>query len=149
MRHALAMAAVLALGWGGSAAGHGVRYDLSRQGTALRAAYDDGSPMAFCDVTVYSPNDPRDAFQTGTTDPNGGFAFLPDTNGVWRVTVDDGMGHLVEAKIEVGPESARSLDAPPPIGRLGGAVVGVSVLFGFFGLWAMFVRRRTRSSEDR
>jgi len=104
--------------------------------------YDDGSPMAFCETAVYAPGKGEDAFQTGTTDRTGGFAFLPDTNGTWSVTVDDGMGHMVTAHIDVTPEGLANENAARPADRLSGVIVGTSVVFGIFGLWALFANRR-------
>jgi len=117
-----------------SCCAHGVTHEVFEVGTGVRATYDDGSPMAYCDVTVCAPGRSESEFQAGATDRNGCFAFVPDTNGTWRVSVDDGMGHLVRAEIEVGPNVMESKDGGRGQGRLGRAVVGVSIIFGVFAL---------------
>ncbi len=129
----------------GPALAHGVHHRRSEEGTAVRAAYDNGSPMAFCDVTVSAPGGGEGAFQTGTTDRNGGFAFLPDTNGTWTVTVDDGMGHKVTARVLIEAGASAPAETAVAVDPLHRAIVGVALLFGIFGLWALFAGHRKAS----
>lgn len=146
MRSAAAnIAMVFVLATAGAAPGHGVRHSTSEGGTIVRAAYDDGSPMAFCDVAVLAPCEAETPFQAGATDRNGGFAFIPDTNGTWTVTVDDGMGHRVTARVVVEQGALVEGNAAVPAGRLHGAIVGLGILFGLFGLWALFANRHKAS----
>lgn len=128
---------------------HGVQHGVSEGATVVTATYDDGSPMAFCDVTVLAPESDEECYQEGTSDRNGCFAFLPDTNGIWKVTVDDGLGHMVKARIEVGSIGRGKTETAAPPDRLGGAVVGISTVFGVFGLYAMFAARGRRREEGR
>ncbi len=131
-----------------SLSAHGVRHEVTAGGMVVAAAYDDGSPMAFCDVEVFAPGSPDESFLDGASDRNGYFAFVPDTNGVWRVAVDDGMGHRVEIELAVGESGWRSLaGAPPCVGRLSGGVVGISVIFGCFGVYAMYAGRVRRRND--
>ena len=126
--------------------GHGGAYEVLRDAGGIRAVYDDGSPMALCDVSVFAPDRPEEAYQTGITDPHGRFAFVPDTHGMWRVTVDDGMGHRVEAAVPVdsafGHEHEHGHEHRHAAGRLSGLVVGISVIFGLFGVLALLSRKR-------
>ncbi len=147
MRMLMALTALLLLACAGPAPGHGVQHSASQEGTAIRASYDDGNPMAFCDFAVFAPGEDLE-YQTGITDRNGGFAFLPDTLGIWRVTVDDGMGHLVQADIEIGPQGLASGGSAVRQDRLSAAVVGVSVIFGLWGLWMMFARRSRHQKQE-
>jgi nickel transport protein len=123
---------------------------VSEGATVVAATYDDGSPMAFCDVTVFGPDAREEPYQEGTSDRNGCFAFLPDTNGTWTVTVDDGMGHVAEARIDIDSAGGRRSEEAHHADRLSGAVVGISVIFGCFGVYAMlsgWAQRRRRSEE--
>jgi hypothetical protein len=97
--------------------------------------------MAFCDVEVFRPGEDSEAFQVGTTDPNGAFGFVPDTTGTWRLTVDDGMGHMATAELIVDPDGIRR-NVASGRGRLPGVIVGVGVIFGLFGALALFFSRR-------
>jgi len=127
-----------ALAWPTTVFGHGVTHEVFGAGTGIRATYDDGSAMEYCDVAVISPADDGVEFQTGTTDRHGRFAFVPDTAGVWRVTVDDGMGHMMTVDVTV--DSLGAIAAAPHdhgIGRLSGTVGGEGAILGLFGLWAL------------
>ena len=127
-----------------SAAGagaHGLTVDTVAGGVGIQAAYGDGSPMAVAGVTVYAPLETNTVFQHGMTDRFGRFAFIPNTSGVWRVEVADGMGHRAEHPI---PISDRATPSPPPARTpvraptMQNAIVGICILFGMFGCWALF-----------
>jgi hypothetical protein len=121
--------------------GHGAECNTVTGGTAIEAVYDDGSPMAYCDVEVFRPGTPGEAFQGGSTDPLGRFAFVPDTTGTWKATVDDGMGHLASCDIIVGPDGV-GIAGAGGTDRLRGVIVGVAAIFGLFGLAALLYSRR-------
>ena len=131
------LAAILTLLLPALCLAHGVAYREFHAGTGIEATYDDGRPMAFCDVAVFSPTDPANTYQSGETDPRGRFVFVPDTNGLWKLTVDDGMGHVVTAAV---PVDATRPEAPAPQRRLSrplGSLVGLSIIFGLFGIYAL------------
>lgn len=149
MRRYAAIGLVLLMACWNQALAHGVHHTISEGAVAVSALYDDDSPMAFCDVAVFSPVDRETEYQTGTTDPNGCFAFLPDTNGVWAIVVDDGMGHRLEASVDIGSEGLRRGGEAAHAGRMSGAIVGISIIFGCCGLYAMFARRPGHSTATR
>lgn len=127
---------------------HGSRYNVFRGGTGIEATHDDGSPMAFCDVRVFAPGGRENLHQTGTTGPKGRFMFVPDTNGVWRVSIDDGIGHVLWAEIAVGPEAREAVGRGGGVDRLTGGVVGVSLIFGVFGIYCLLRHRVPRSQRE-
>ena len=129
--------------------GHGVSYEVFDVGTGIKATYSDDSAMSYCDVSVFAPDDAEVEYQTGITDRNGCFAFVPDASGIWRVTVDDGMGHLVTAEISVDSLGVESLTAPRGPDRLSSLIIGISVIFGIFGIFALLRgSRRTSASAE-
>lgn len=128
------------------ALGHGVRHRVFPGGTGIEATYDDGSPMAYCDVTVFSPGSRDGEYQTGTTDAHGRFAFIPDTNGLWTLTVDDGMGHLVSAEVQAGPSESPGGEGAR-IDRLRGGIVGLSMIFGVFGIYCLARQRMDQTKR--
>ncbi len=139
MRRAAVALALAALAWPIHSLAHGVTHEVFDAATGVRAAYADGTPMEYCDVAVFSPVDGEVEFQTGATDRHGRFAFVPDTLGLWRVTVDDGMGHMITAEVTVdslGVVSDENHDHD--VGRLGGAVGGLGAILGLFGIWALW-----------
>lgn len=134
---ALHVARVLLLGCAVFCVAHGTGYEVFEGGTCVRALYDDGSPMAFCDANVFAPGEDEEAYQAGTTDRNGCLAFVPDTNGTWRVVVDDGMGHSVRAPVDVKAGRMTGDARRLPMGRGPGMVIGLSLIVGGFGLYAL------------
>lgn len=126
----------------GPAQAHGVELFVENLPTLqMRAAYDDGEPMSYAKVAIYAPNNPERAFQRGRTDHMGRFAFCPDAKGSWRVVISDGMGHQIDRKLEVrDTEAGVEANAPKAEGvsKTWKVVVGLSLIFGLFGLAALF-----------
>jgi len=127
--------------------GHGVETETFAVGTGVKARYSDESPMAYCDVAIFAPDDAEQEYQTGITDRNGCFAFVPDTSGVWRVTVDDGMGHLATVEVAVDSLQATGTGGHHADDRVSSALVGVSLIFGLFGIWALLRGSRRAADE--
>ena len=123
---------------------HGVGYAIVGGAVAVKGEYLEGRPMAYAEAEVWEP-DGTEAAQHGSADRHGIFAFVPDRDGVWRVTLDDGMGHRVEAVVEIGAGAPASgmTKGSTLAGGLSAAVVGVSLIFGFFGFWSLFLRRES------
>ncbi len=70
--------------------GHGVAIEYqTTEAISIQAKYDSGKPMSNAQVVVYSPENPSEAWQTGVTDDEGKFAFIPENNvsGNWTVKV--------------------------------------------------------------
>ena len=85
---------------------HGMTVRMTVEGRVVvtTSRYDGGIPVANAQVTVFAPGE-DEVYLTGTTDPAGFFAFVPNNPGNWRAVVDDGMGHRREARLEVGTAS--------------------------------------------
>lgn len=129
------LVAFAVIGFSGIAAAHGTGYTLL-QDTPVAAAefyYSDQSPMAYAEVLVYSPLDEKIEHQNGRTDKNGKFVFCPDTGGKWRITVNDGMGHAVEATVPVEALSETTETPQRPTGA-GDAVPSSNILKIIVGL---------------
>ncbi len=74
-------------------------------GAAVRvqASFDTGAPMAAAQVSVFAPGDLETPWITGTTDPAGNFAFVPDVTkvGRWEVQVRlAGQGEIVYVPVD-------------------------------------------------
>ena len=86
----------------GTANAHGVGYKNSDlKAVPLEFFYSTGEKMSYCDVKIFSPVDNKFTFQTGRTDLNGRFSFIPDVNGKWLIIVNDGQGHQCNAELEI------------------------------------------------
>jgi nickel transport protein len=57
--------------------------------------------MKYSKVLLHSPQDPEVPYQSGVTDVNGGFAFIPNVPGLWKFAANDGQGHLSSGELEV------------------------------------------------
>lgn len=83
---------------------HGLTAKVSHNNQATSTVtfhYSDGSPASYTAVKVYSPVSETVEFQNGRTDKNGRFSFTPDAKGLWRIRVNDGMGHAVSVDQEL------------------------------------------------
>ncbi|MDR1111735.1 MAG: hypothetical protein LBP92_13835 [Deltaproteobacteria bacterium] len=104
---------------------HGVVWrERAPDGTvALGFLYSDQTPMAYSRVELFSPLDAQVPFQSGVTDRNGGFAFIPDAPGTWSFGASDGQGHLASGQIEVllpgSPASSLEAKGLAPGGQAG------------------------------
>ena len=124
---------------------HAVFAHVESPSTAVRFTYDDGTPVADAEAEVFAP-DQSTAFWTGTTDPNGRIAFVPDRPGAWTVSADDGMGHAATIRIRVDETGVAIVTPERRLSRLSGLLAGVGVIFGLFGLAAYRASRQARPS---
>ncbi len=125
----------------GDVMAHGAECRLVRGGVTIEALYDDGSPMSYCDVSVFRPGSPDSTFLTGTTSEDGRFSYVARTEGMWKIEVDDGMGHMAVMEMEVGPEGGTGGQPSARQNRILETVTGVSVIFGLLGLYYIFRRK--------
>lgn len=112
----------------------------------MRAGYDNGEPAAWCEARVMAPGEEEPFLET-TTDRNGVVLFAPDRDGEWKVEIDDGLGHRIEARVRVTDGAVRMAAAPPGVPRLHGALAGLGLIFGIFGVWAL-IRTRSRAGHE-
>ncbi|HSJ23597.1 MAG TPA: hypothetical protein VK929_02860 [Longimicrobiales bacterium] len=96
----LALAALLLTARAASA--HGITVSVEHQGDMVVATsrYDGGIPVRGADIVIRGPAGDS-PYQTGRTDPDGRFIFVPAGPGEWQVTVDDGMGHRRTVRIAI------------------------------------------------
>jgi len=103
--------------------------------------YGDGSPFSYESAEVYRPGETV-PFLAGRTDANGRLAFVPDRAGDWRVRAFSEDGHGGDFTVAAAPESGAAAPSAG-LGAVGGLAIGLSVIFGVFGIWSLFVRRRS------
>lgn len=120
---------------------HELQHRIDRgEAVFVRFSYPDGSDFSFESYEVYRAGE-ESPFQVGKTDEKGRVAFLPDRAGTWRVEVfsEDGHGTQVSFSTPVaGDVRDRSRSFFERHLRI---VVGVSVIFGLFGLVSLAMRR--------
>ena len=119
--------------------GHGIAAARVDGGVGVRAVYDDGTPVTFSDVSVFAPGAGEKPTLAATTDRNGCFMFRPDANGVWKVMVDDGMGHAIAHEIVFDGQTAAAAQSSGRMPKRYGVPMGLAAIFAVFG-WAAFLR---------
>ena len=132
----------------GEISAHGTGYKHSElKAAALEFMYSTGEKMSYCKAEVFSPKDEKFAFQSGRTDEQGRFSFVPDSEGTWKVTVRDEEGHQCTAEINITPEKNVNVNADNQGGLLVGteilirSLLGVSIIFNI----AMLIYRKGKS----
>ncbi len=124
---------------------HGVDILTINGGTGIEARYDSGDPISYAEVTVYSPENEKEPFQSGVTDRNGRFLFFPDLEGEWKIVVNDWTGHGGTFRIKVDPSLVSITgDGVGTPGRGIKILSGISVIFGLSGLLFYLVAIRER-----
>lgn len=128
---------------------HGVRGIVApRQAACILAEYDGGDPMSYVRVEIMAP-DSKLSFQSGRTDRNGRFCFLPDIAGNWQLGINDEMGHKLRLTSTVDENMIPSTGDETGINRGGPwtrglrVVDGLAVIFGSAGILAWW-RSKTR-----
>jgi nickel transport protein len=114
------------------------------QAVVVSIRYPDGRPFSYERYEVHRVGDDF-PYASGRTDPNGRLAFLPDAAGTWLVRAFSEDGHGLE--VEVASDGVRPLaaDGQATLDRPTRILVGLSLLFGLFGLislWAGWRRRQ-------
>jgi len=113
----------------------------AQPGTAVivEIRHGDGSPFSHQRAEVYRPGETV-PFLGGRTDANGRLAFVSDRAGEWRVRAFSEDGHGGDFAVPASAADASATTTEP--GLLSHLAVGLSLLFGVFGLWSLFLRSR-------
>lgn len=138
--------------------GHGTTYRVLDSASAITAqfSYSNDEPLQYAKVLIFAPDGGTIEYQNGRTDRRGIFAFCPDRKGIWKMQVNDGMGHMVHAEIDV-PETAESTTEKVPVtmperctitaaSKMVKIIVGLSLMLNVF-FAAYLWKGRTRSSS--
>jgi nickel transport protein len=84
----------------------------AKESIEIEAKFDNGTPMKNAQVVIYSPDNPKEAWLTSTTDENGKLVFTPDFSqqGNWSVKVRSA-GHGSVINIPIESSSTKTEDA--------------------------------------
>jgi nickel transport protein len=125
----------------GQALAHDLRHQID-EGTAVsvRLFFADGSDFAFESYEVYRAGD-EVPFQVGRTDLQGRVVFLPDRAGTWRIKAFSEDGHGADFSFTTGAGDDVESANRPLLERHLRLVVGVSVIFGLFGVMSLLKRK--------
>lgn len=73
---------------------------------SLNFVFADGEPLAYGEVSIFSPDDPEFEYQKARADQNGFFSFRPNQSGIWKFSAVDGQGHKISGEINVAEAQA-------------------------------------------
>ncbi len=134
------------------ACAHGVSYEMVETSPAItfKSGFSSGDPIAYGEVLIYGPDNAEVEFQNGRTDRNGGFSFLPDKPGIWKVEVDGGLGHKLIFDVDVAGSnkdgiSAHKKESPLQASITIKALLGISLIFNLC-LAASYLRARRKAT---
>ncbi|MFO8041543.1 MAG: carboxypeptidase-like regulatory domain-containing protein [Sodalinema sp.] len=150
------------IGFMDAAVSHGAKLTYEVEPTiSLTAAYDNGEPFNEAQVFVYSPENPQEPWETGTTDESGRYQFRPNPEipGNWTVTVRQaGHGDMITINLDdstlmaddsTGDAANSSLLADlTDISVPQRLLTGASVIWGCVGTALYFSRGHKSSSSD-
>jgi nickel transport protein len=142
MRNAAAVAMLLCLWLPERSAAHDLQHTVE-EGTAVtvKIFFADGSEFSFERYEIYRAGE-EIAFQVGRTDALGRIVFLPDRAGTWRVKAFSEDGHGADFSLVTDVRGGVGSADRSLLERHARLVVGVSIIFGIFGLVSLFARRR-------
>ena len=135
---------------GPAANAHSIHYDVQQKAMAVRVYYSEKDPAAYSKYELYGPGD-KEPHQTGRTDKNGYLGFVPDRPGTWKLQVwgESSHGfHGVTTEIKVDQALNLESFSKPLVATYTKLVTGISVVFGVFGLYALWLSREGGSRKE-
>jgi nickel transport protein len=123
---------------------HSIHYEVQPTGISVKIFYAANDPSSYSGYEIYGPGD-AEAYQLGRTDKAGIVSFLPDRAGLWKIKVLGESSHgfhgeTIEVKVDQAfqPESFTK----PLVAQYTKVIVGVSIIFGLFGIYALWRSKR-------
>jgi nickel transport protein len=121
---------------------HDLQYSID-EGAAVyvKFFFADGNEFDFESYEVYRGGE-EVPFQVGRTDARGRLVFLPDRAGPWRIKVFSEDGHGADFSLSTDARGGVEKAGESLLERYPRIVVGVSIIFGIFGVIALFAQGR-------
>lgn len=133
----------LALSWCGTALAHELQHSVESAGAVvLHLNYADGKPFSFEAYELYADGE-RIPAQVGRTDAQGRVVFLPGAAKQWRARAFSADGHGVDLRFDAPAVAGQGAIPATQANRLSLVLFGVSLLLGGFGLYQLFLRRKS------
>ncbi len=134
---------ILLVCWSALAQAHEVHHRIEAAGAVVvTLTYANGEPFAY-EKYALTPAGQETPRQVGNTDAAGRIAFVPDTIGKWRLQATSADGHGVNLEFAAPAVDAGTQAAEPSLPRWLLAGFGLSLIFGLFGLFQLFARKKT------
>ncbi len=124
---------------------HGIFYNVVEGAISVHISSANNISISDAKVKVFAPGGNL-PYAKGYTDINGNFAFMPDSVGIWHVKVSmssDHGNHDKEFNIELSDDYKVKNFDKLPIERYLGILSVLGIIFGIFGAFSFFQRRKT------
>lgn len=143
---------------------HDVTVEITKSypSVIVRASYFQAEPLSYAEVMIFSPENDVVEYQYGRTDKSGYFAFVPNSKGNWKITVDDEMGHAKEMIVTLSDDYFTGEDGAAIVAHtndrstvqdlhpLYKIVFGLALIFGITGIFYGFkAGQRLQSKPDK
>ncbi len=128
---------------------HTIHYSVEPKGMTVRVFYSPDDPASYAEYEVFGPGD-TEPYQIGRTDRRGCVSLLPDRPGEWKVKVLGESAHGFHGiTIELKVDEALMLEgfSKPLVATHTRLITGVAIIFGIFGLYALWRSRKGPARE--
>jgi nickel transport protein len=140
---------------------HDVTVEITKSypSVIVRASYFQAEPLSYAEIMIFSPESDVVEYKYGRTDKSGYFAFVPNSRGDWKITVDDEMGHFNETIVTIADDFFTGEEATAIIAHtnhrssihdlqpLYKIIFGLALIFGITGIFYWFKARQTLQSK--
>lgn len=128
--------------WTGWAHAHAVHHRIeTSEAVVITLSYANGQPFAY-EKYALTPLGQQTPQQVGNTDAHGRIVFVPDGIAKWRVQATSADGHGVNQEFSVPQTASRAAPESHTLPRGWLAGCGFALIFGLFGLFQLFMRKR-------
>lgn len=136
------------MGWAnGTLLAHTIHYEVQPKGISAKIFYTKDDPASYSEYEIYGPGD-TEPYQIGRTNRAGFLSFLPDRTGTWKIKVLGESSHGFHGiTFEVKVDKAFELESfeKPLVAKHTKVIVGVSVIFGLFGIISLYLSRKKKN----
>lgn len=132
---------------------HGLKINRVRGNSfGIEVRYENigNTPASFSTVKIFSPAEKsktENIFQEGLTDKHGRFYFQPDNAGVWKIEVNDGMGHGKIISFDVAEKVEFEKVNVYGFKLWHKFIIGISIIWGITGLLFYFSAKKYRGTD--
>lgn len=131
--------------WAGWAHAHEVHLRIAAtDAVVITLTYASGQPFAYEKYALY-PVGQETPQQVGNTDAQGRIAFVPGTTQAWRLQATSTDGHGMNQEFQIpatGNRTTIANEANETGPRWLLASFGLALIFGLFGLFQLFMRKK-------
>ncbi len=129
---------------------HSIHYDVQQKGVSVKIFYAENNPASYSEYELFGPGD-QEPHQIGRTDKNGFLSFLPDRAGPWKIKAwgESSHGfHGVTIDVNVDQNFQVQSFSKPLLATHTKLIVGISLILGFFGVYALWKSRKTLAQKE-